>query len=176
MLLGIGIDILSLSRFEGVIARRGFQAVAKRICCARELDEFGALRDDPGLRIRYLSGRWVRVAPHFSSALTLSYSAGRELVCGLGLGLIRAWNRWAIKEAAYKSLYPYVKTTFRSFDLRKSKGGQPKLHLIGHTTPEKSHGGGDGDSNIDVEAVDLVASLSHDAGVVVGVVIAQRRK
>ncbi|RSH94045.1 hypothetical protein EHS25_006699 [Saitozyma podzolica] len=140
MLLGIGIDILSLSRFEGVIARRGFQVVAKRICCARELDEFGALRDDPGLRIRYLSGRW------------------------------------AIKEAAYKSLYPHVRTTFRSFDLRKSKGsGQPKLHLIGHTTskPEQSHG--DGDSNIDVEEVDLVASLSHDAGVVVGVVIAQRR-
>jgi hypothetical protein len=99
-----------------------------------------------------------------------------ENVSDVWLGLMRRGFRWAIKEAAYKSLYPHVRTTFRSFDLRKSKGsGQPKLHLIGHTTskPEQSHG--DGDSNIDVEEVDLVASLSHDAGVVVGVVIAQRR-
>lgn len=40
MILGIGIDILSLSRFQAVVSRRGIDKVAKRICTPRELVNF----------------------------------------------------------------------------------------------------------------------------------------
>jgi len=42
MILGLGVDILSLARFEAVISRRGVQRVARRVCCARELADFHA--------------------------------------------------------------------------------------------------------------------------------------
>ena len=50
MILGIGVDILSLARFEGVVARRGIERVAKRVCCARELSDFAKLSDGRGAR------------------------------------------------------------------------------------------------------------------------------
>jgi len=58
MLLGIGIDILSLSRLEGLIGRRGGDALARRICCPRELEEFRGkpertIKDE----VRFLSTR-----------------------------------------------------------------------------------------------------------------------
>lgn len=43
MLLGIGVDILSLARLQGVTNRRGADKLAQRICCARELAEFRKL-------------------------------------------------------------------------------------------------------------------------------------
>jgi holo-[acyl-carrier protein] synthase len=65
MILGIGIDILSLARLQGVIARRGADQLAKRICCFRELDEFHGLtsslpvdsRQLTHLQERFLSSR-----------------------------------------------------------------------------------------------------------------------
>lgn len=42
MLLGLGVDILSLARLEAVIARRGADKLAARICSPRELAEFRA--------------------------------------------------------------------------------------------------------------------------------------
>ena len=49
MILGLGVDILSLARFEAVTRRRGIERVARRVCCSRELAEFGRLsrRDAP---------------------------------------------------------------------------------------------------------------------------------
>jgi len=49
MILGLGVDILSLARFEAVTRRRGIERVARRVCCSRELAEFGRLsrRDIP---------------------------------------------------------------------------------------------------------------------------------
>jgi phosphopantetheinyl transferase (holo-ACP synthase) len=72
--------------------------------------------------------------------------------------------RWAIKEAAYKSLFPNIKTTFKSFDLRRTPSGQPVLHLVHPYIPM---------SGLSTTDVHLLASLSHDVGAVVGVVIAQ---
>lgn len=40
MILGIGVDILSLARIEGVLTRRGGQRLAQRILCSREYEEF----------------------------------------------------------------------------------------------------------------------------------------
>jgi len=92
MILGLGVDILSLARFESVVARRGVQRVARRVCCARELADFQAefgtaqhvwtTRDDafsfsPAAEaeaafkeneaekrraVRFLSSRWARSA------------------------------------------------------------------------------------------------------------------
>lgn len=57
MLLGIGIDLLSLARLEGVVARRGAAALAKRICSPREYTEFSSIAPDQHLK--YLSSRYV---------------------------------------------------------------------------------------------------------------------
>lgn len=58
-MLGIGIDILSITRFEGLLARRGAQALARRICSKREYDEFRSVPADQ--HVKYLSSRYV---PH----------------------------------------------------------------------------------------------------------------
>jgi phosphopantetheinyl transferase (holo-ACP synthase) len=43
MLLGVGIDILSLTRFQALITRRTPQKVAKRICSPIDYKRFQAL-------------------------------------------------------------------------------------------------------------------------------------
>jgi len=69
MLLGIGIDILSIARLEGMIARRGAVRLAMRICSQRELVDFHALREKfdseqlPGRQLRFLCARYVNL-PH----------------------------------------------------------------------------------------------------------------
>lgn len=71
MLIGVGIDILSLSRFHGVIQRRTPQALAKRICSPKELTKLKSLLDTTsGNQVsksndqifRFLSTRYV--PPH----------------------------------------------------------------------------------------------------------------
>lgn len=52
MLSGLGIDILSLSRFRDFVIRRGADKVAKRICTPGELKRFEKLaRDSVARRI-----------------------------------------------------------------------------------------------------------------------------
>lgn len=48
MILGLGVDILSLARFEAVVTRRGLNRVARRICCPRELADFARLSSGSG--------------------------------------------------------------------------------------------------------------------------------
>lgn len=43
MLLGLGVDLLSLPRLEALIARRGARRLADRICSSRELVGFESL-------------------------------------------------------------------------------------------------------------------------------------
>lgn len=43
MLIGVGIDILSLPRLQAVIARRGALRLAGKICTPAELERFKAL-------------------------------------------------------------------------------------------------------------------------------------
>lgn len=62
MLVGIGIDILSLPRLQAVIARRGALRLADKICTASELERFKALsHPEPGTldehRLKFLSTR-----------------------------------------------------------------------------------------------------------------------
>lgn len=46
MLSGLGIDILSLTRFRDFVIRRGAEKVAKRICTPGELRRFDKLARD----------------------------------------------------------------------------------------------------------------------------------
>ncbi|OCF32207.1 hypothetical protein I316_06121 [Kwoniella heveanensis BCC8398] len=209
MIVGIGIDILSIERFEYLLLRRGASKIAKRICTQREYEEYEAIRS------------WIRVgaarksdvqsiksptnSASSSSSLSSSSSspssdissgppsfAGAERV-GMGMGMepdeifqkqVRYLScRWALKEAAYKSLSPTlhalaVSASSNSPDAAEANAIVPKapklnwkdLDIIKHpsgglvlrpTNPmyDAKYG--------------LLASLSHDAGVVVGVVIAQ---
>lgn len=62
MLVGIGIDILSLPRLQAVIARRGARRLAAKICSAAELARFEALaHPEPATlaehRLKFLSTR-----------------------------------------------------------------------------------------------------------------------
>ncbi|KAL7421324.1 hypothetical protein Q5752_004209 [Cryptotrichosporon argae] len=100
MILGIGIDILSLARFQAVIERRGALALGKRICTRREFEELEALSGAAGAP---LAG--TRPEVRFLSA------------------------RWAAKEAAYKALSP-LRPLWKSLDLSYLPSGQPKLHLV----------------------------------------------
>ena len=60
MVLGIGIDILSLTRISALVQRRTALALAKRICSPRELAEIPA---EPDKQLRYLSTRSVYYTP-----------------------------------------------------------------------------------------------------------------
>jgi phosphopantetheinyl transferase (holo-ACP synthase) len=79
MLLGVGIDILSLTRFQAVITRRSPQTLAKRICTPIELKRFQKLlpsgdksptSPSPDM-VRFLSNRSVittiTISPDISS-------------------------------------------------------------------------------------------------------------
>lgn len=62
MLVGIGIDVLSLGRLQAVIQRRGAFRLAGKICTPHELERFSALsHDDPATlaehRLKFLSTR-----------------------------------------------------------------------------------------------------------------------
>ncbi|RXK38609.1 holo-[acyl-carrier-protein] synthase [Tremella mesenterica] len=59
MIIGIGIDILSIERLRGVILRRGSLNLARRICCPREFIEFKALPRIEDVQLRFLASRWT---------------------------------------------------------------------------------------------------------------------
>ena len=56
--LGVGIDVLSMSRFEGLLKRRGAGNVAKKICSKAELALWAATEgEDASRQLRFLSSR-----------------------------------------------------------------------------------------------------------------------
>lgn len=65
MIVGIGIDVLHLSRLRGVIARRGAERLARRILAPGEVREFEAIGRKGGdgeggavdLQTRFLGNR-----------------------------------------------------------------------------------------------------------------------
>ncbi|WVO12494.1 holo-[acyl-carrier-protein] synthase [Cryptococcus depauperatus] len=127
MISGIGVDILSLSRFHSFVARRGAEKVARRICSPKEFERFR----------RIASTRQGDVLDQQVQFLS---------------------SRWCIKEAAYKSLFGLLPSspTFKTFQLVHASTGQPRLDIV----PQEI-----------AANYALMPTLSHDAGVVVGVVV-----
>jgi len=77
--------------------------------------------------------------------------------------------RWVLKEAAYKAISAHVPLNWKSLEVDKLPSGQPTIRYgTDDTTAGRST------SMVGME-VDLMCTLSHDAGVVVGVVIAQTK-
>lgn len=58
MLIGVGIDIFSLTRLQGVINRRGADALARRLCAPIELEAYKKLQGDER-KLKFLSARYV---------------------------------------------------------------------------------------------------------------------
>ncbi|OWZ63521.1 hypothetical protein AYX15_04553 [Cryptococcus neoformans] len=155
MLSGLGIDILSLSRFRDFVIRRGADKVAKRICTPGELKRFEKLaRDSEARQIGPESAHSSKIQLELTSP-----ALGTEDILDRQVRFLS--SRWCIKEAAYKSLSPLLPRppSFKTFELAHSSTGQPTLDIISEAKDRYA----------------LLSSLSHDAGVVVGVVIAMDR-
>ncbi|TFL05671.1 4'-phosphopantetheinyl transferase superfamily [Pterulicium gracile] len=70
--------------------------------------------------------------------------------------------RWAVKEAAYKALYPTIRPSWKDLSLlRRASDAKPRLELDSGLLPEAS-------------TVDLQVSISHDGDYVVASVLAQK--
>lgn len=102
----IGIDILHVPRIVALVRRRGAFNLASRILSPVELDFFRAL------------------ANPFHKQDNRCMGAVDVMVAARFLGV-----RWAVKEAAYKALYPLRPTwkdlTYKSFD--KKTRSKPQL-------------------------------------------------
>ncbi|TXT07252.1 hypothetical protein VHUM_03422 [Vanrija humicola] len=138
MILGIGVDILSLARIEGVISRRGAARLAARICSAREQAQFAALADN---------------------------TSGADTLARAQLRFLSA--RWAAKEAAYKAL-PFA-VGWKDVELGYAPSGRPLLALVGGAGVDEARSGAP-------RAISLLATISHDAGVLVAAVVAQEER
>ncbi|WVR07793.1 hypothetical protein IAU60_004836 [Kwoniella sp. DSM 27419] len=152
MIVGIGIDILQLARFKTLLVRRGPDKLAKRICTPREYEAFSQLRPSvhPDLPVQEQSER----AP---VQLDSGGSSKDDHLLEKQLRFLSC--RWALKEAAYKALSAHLKDiNWSHLDITHSPAGAPILYptQLEHRTK-----------------FGLLGSLTHDAGVVVAVVIAQ---
>lgn len=78
-------------------------------------------------------------------------------------------NRWVLKEAAYKAISAHVPLTWKSLEVDNLPSGRPIIQYNPDDTTT-----GRSTSLVGME-VDLMCTLSHDAGMVVGVVIAQTK-
>ncbi|WVR00349.1 hypothetical protein IAU59_007492 [Kwoniella sp. CBS 9459] len=224
MIVGIGIDILSIARFESIVLRRGASKIAKRICTEREYDEFQRL----SLSMVKTSKNPLPRTASTSSDLPLPLSgsgsgpgsdSGSAVNDAQGDELFHKQvrylsSRWALKEAAYKSLSPTLHALAASPPPAAAPAPAPihTLHVPETNSPSESLGEPSESvttTNVnpststlaasltltwkDLDIIKhssgalilrptnlsydrkyaLLASLSHDAGVVVGVVIAQ---
>ncbi|WVW86015.1 hypothetical protein I302_108053 [Kwoniella bestiolae CBS 10118] len=143
MIAGIGIDILSLARFKSLLLKRDPSKLAKRICTVKEYELFSELSHEQSSSGRPTKGE----APSNEEGGLIDHQL-RFLSC-----------RWALKEAAYKSLSPHLPgITWKDLQITHSPIGS----LVLYPTRKEYR-----------ERFELLGSLSHDAGMVVGVVIAQ---
>ncbi|WWD03498.1 hypothetical protein V865_001550 [Kwoniella europaea PYCC6329] len=145
MIAGIGIDILSLTRFKSLLLKRDPTKLAKRICTTKEYELFTNLTIAKG-------------SPSTANHNDTTKEESDEL---LDKQLRFLSCRWALKEAAYKSLSPHLNPiTWKDLQINHSSNGSLVLYPT-----QKEHR----------DKFDLLGSLSHDGGMVVGVVIAQIR-
>ncbi|KAF8342015.1 4'-phosphopantetheinyl transferase superfamily [Cantharellus anzutake] len=126
-ILGVGVDIVQISRIQAVAMRRGYDRLANRILSETEKNDWNSLTDT------YLRNRFLAV-------------------------------RWAVKEAAYKALYPAFRPSWGYLTFRSLYGAHSKPSLVFT----------DRNANPPILApVKLHASVSHDAGFVVAYVLAE---
>ncbi|KAF9646497.1 4'-phosphopantetheinyl transferase [Thelephora ganbajun] len=137
-IIGIGVDIVHTPRIASLVVRRTPARLATRILSRRELCE------------------WETLSPPISSV------PGPITEGNLDEIMTERWFRfltvrWAIKEAAYKALFPLYKPTWKDLTVSKAPmgGGKPTL------TFENS------------AKVELHVSVSHDGEYTIANVLAE---
>ncbi|KAG6337366.1 hypothetical protein ID866_1739 [Astraeus odoratus] len=144
---GLGIDILHVPRMLSLINRRGALKIASRILSQGELHGFrsmvGLSSSDRGYDMRAAAGHGEEVYTRIARYLGV---------------------RWAVKEAAYKALYPlrpsWKELTYTSFDA--CKGVKPEL--VFHAAANGTAGNVPGRLHV---------SVSHDGDFIVASVVAE---
>jgi len=138
-IIGIGIDIVHTARIVSLVARRTPAKLATRILSPNELRE------------------WERLSPPTSPVPVSATERDLDVIVG------EKWFRfltirWAIKEAAYKALFPLYKPTWKNLTVSKAQedGGKPSLRFENSTD------------------VKLHVSVSHDGEYTVANVLAER--
>lgn len=87
--------------------------------------------------------------------------------------------RWVLKEAAYKSISSRFHVGWKDLQVNHLPSGQPTIKYTPDPKTKTSTSNAmtrtrSSQSDVGMEShIDLMCTLSHDAGVVVGVVIAQ---
>ena len=137
-IIGIGIDIIHTPRLASLVARRSPTKLATRILSPSELRE------------------WETLSPPISSVPVSTTERDLDVIVGAEwFRFLTA--RWAIKEAAYKALFPLYKPTWKDLTVFKAptEGGKPNLTF---EHPVK---------------VNLNVSVSHDGEYTVASVLAE---
>ncbi|KAF9779274.1 4'-phosphopantetheinyl transferase [Thelephora terrestris] len=136
-IIGIGIDIVHAPRIASLVARRTPQKLATRILSPNELRE------------------WKTICP---PALLPLPQTGKELDVFMAEKWFRFLTvRWAVKEAAYKALFPLYKPTWKDLTVFKASGNGGKPGLAFEKFGE----------------VSLHVSVSHDGEYTVANVLAE---
>jgi len=137
-IIGIGIDIIHTPRLASLVARRSPTKLATRILSPSELRE------------------WEKLSPPISSVPVSTTERDLDVIVGAEWFRFLA-VRWAIKEAAYKALFPLYKPTWKDLTVFKAptEGGKPSLAF---EHPVK---------------VNLNVSVSHDGEYTVASVLAE---
>jgi len=133
-IIGVGIDIVHVPRIVSLVTRRTPARFASRILSPSEFSE------------------WETLSPPTTS--TSTKDSNQEWVRFLAV-------RWAIKEAAYKALFPNHKPTWNELSVSKEPsggGGKPRLRF----------GFGNFENN-----VRLHVSVSHDGEYTIANVLAE---
>jgi len=137
-IIGIGIDIVHTPRLVSLVARRSPTKLASRILSPNEF------RD------------WEKLFPPIpSTPVPVNERDLGNIADEKWFGFLAV--RWAIKEAAYKALFPLYKPTWKDLTVSKDPagGGKPTLAFDGSTK------------------VKLHVSVSHDGEYTVANVLAE---
>ncbi|PKC66991.1 hypothetical protein RhiirA1_535203 [Rhizophagus irregularis] len=146
MILGIGIDIIHLSRIKALLTRKPTSLLhfSKRILSDGELKEFNI----------FLSNQ----KKNLISANNLSQNNSKQDKIMINNNIIKYLAvRWTLKEAAYKALFPHYRLTWKDISISKIK---EKPYLMIHNVSQK------GNNNIKVHS-----SVSHDEKYVISQVL-----
>ena len=140
-IIGVGIDIVHVPRIVSLVARRTPAKFAARILSQNEFSEWETLLSPPTTSTSTVTARnpntsIVTETPEWVRFLTV---------------------RWAVKEAAYKALFPNYEPTWKDLSVSKepSDGGKPRVRFR------------------KFENVRLHVSVSHDGEYAVANVLAE---
>ena len=136
-IIGVGIDIVHAPRIAALVARQTPMKLATRILSPSELRE------------------WEKLSPRISIPVSITRRDLDAITAKKWFKFLTV--RWAIKEAAYKALFPLYRPIWKDFTVSKAPAGGSKPSL----TFDKS------------AKMKLHVSVSHDGEYIVANVLAE---